>query len=157
MAQNQDEDYMGLALNEARRAAAMDEVPVGAVVVDKDGAVIGRGYNHPISADDPTAHAEIVALREAARVIGNYRLVGATLYCTIEPCTMCAGAIVQSRVARLVFGAPDPKAGAAGSLYNIVTDPRLNHSVEVVRGVLDDECSSLIQSFFASKRRTSRF
>jgi len=153
MVVNQDEDYMGLALNEARRAAAMDEVPVGAVVVDKDGAVIGRGYNHPISADDPTAHAEIVALREAARVIGNYRLMGATLYCTIEPCTMCAGAIVQARVARLVFGAPDPKAGAAGSLYNIVTDPRLNHSVEVVRGVLDDECSSLIQSFFASKRR----
>src|SRR5215472_5422831 len=122
MVVNQDEDYMGLALNEARRAAAMDEVPVGAVVVDKDGAVIGRGYNHPISADDPTAHAEIVALREAARVIGNYRLMGATLYCTIEPCTMCAGAIVQSRIARLVFGAPDPKAGAAGSLYNIVTD-----------------------------------
>src|SRR5215472_9716459 len=122
MAGYRDEDYMQLALTEARRAAALDEVPVGAVVVSKDGVVIGRGYNHPISADDPTAHAEIVALREAARTIGNYRLVGATLYCTIEPCTMCAGAIVQSRIARLVFGAPDPKAGAAGSLYNIVTD-----------------------------------
>ena len=152
MVKNRDEDYMEMALNEARRAAAIDEVPVGAIVVNRDGAVIGRGHNHPISADDPTAHAEIVALREASRAIGNYRLMGATLYCTIEPCTMCAGAIVHSRIARLVFGAPDPKAGAAGSLYNIVTDPRLNHSVEVTRGVCLDECSGVLQQFFASKR-----
>src|SRR3954452_5808743 len=152
MAWNRDENYMQLALNEARRAAAMDEVPVGAVVVNKDGVVIGRGHNHPISADDPTAHAEIVALREASGTIGNYRLAGATLYCTIEPCTMCAGAMVHARIGRLVFGAADPKAGAAGSLYNIVTDPRLNHSVQVTRGVRDDECSLLLQEFFVFRR-----
>jgi tRNA(adenine34) deaminase len=114
--------------------------------------VIGRGYNHPISSDDPTAHAEIVALREASRTIGNYRLVGATLYCTIEPCTMCAGAMIHARLTRLVFGAPDPKAGAAGSLYNVVTDPRLNHAIQVTRGVRDDECSLLLQEFFVFKR-----
>ncbi len=152
MVGNRDEDYMQLALNEARRAAAIDEVPVGAVVVSKDGLVIGRGYNHPISADDPTAHAEIVALREASRTIGNYRLVGATLYCTIEPCTMCAGAMIHARITRLVFGAADAKAGAAGSLYNVVTDPRLNHSIQVTRGVRDDECSLLLQEFFVFKR-----
>jgi tRNA(adenine34) deaminase len=152
MVPNRDEDYMELALSEARRAAAIDEVPVGAIVVAKDGRVIGRGHNHPIAADDPTAHAEIVALREASRSIGNYRLVGATLYCTIEPCCMCAGAMVHARIARVVFGAPDPKAGAAGSLYNIVTDPRLNHVVEVTRGVCHDECTALLQEFFASKR-----
>jgi len=147
-----DEDYMQLALDEAHRAAAIDEVPVGAVVVDRDGHVIGRGYNHPISSDDPTAHAEIVALREAARAIGNYRLTGVTLYCTIEPCTMCAGALVHARIARLVFGAPDPKAGACGSLYNVVTDPRLNHSLEVVRGICNEECTQLLQEFFVAKR-----
>ena len=152
MVKNRDEDYMEMALNEARRAAAIDEVPVGAIVVNRDGAVIGRGHNHPISADDPTAHAEIVALREASRAIGNYRLNGATLYCTIEPCTMCAGAIVHSRIARLVFGAPDPKAGAAGSLYNIVTDPRLNHSVEIIRGICHEECTAVLQQFFAARR-----
>src|SRR5436190_23980515 len=152
MAVSRDEDYMGLALIEAHRSAAMGEVPVGAVVVNKDGVVIGRGHNQPITADDPTAHAEIVALREAARTIGNYRLTAASLYCTIEPCAMCAGAIVHARIARLVFGAPDPKSGAAGSLYNIVTDPRLNHSVEVVRGIRDEECASFLQEFFASKR-----
>src|SRR5215831_2297074 len=152
MVPNRDEDYMELAVSEARRAAAIDEVPVGAIVVARDGRVIGRGHNHPISSDDPTAHAEIIALREASRAIGNYRLVGATLYCTIEPCVMCAGAIVHSRIARLVFGAADPKAGATGSLYNIVTDPRLNHSVDVVRGICDADCSSLLQEFFASRR-----
>ena len=152
MAADRHEDYMDLAIVEARRAAAMSEVPVGALIIDKDGAVIGRGYNHPISADDPTAHAEIVALREASRAIGNYRLNGATLYCTIEPCTMCAGAIVHARIARLVFGSPDRKAGAAGSLYNIVTDPRLNHSVEVIRGVRYEECALLLQQFFRQRR-----
>src|SRR5437867_2062986 len=108
MTADRDEEYMDLAILEARRAGSLDEVPVGAVVIHKDGSVIGRGYNHPISADDPTAHAEIVALREAARTIGNYRLSGATLYCTVEPCSMCAGAIVHARVARLVYGATDP-------------------------------------------------
>jgi tRNA(adenine34) deaminase len=152
MASNRDEDYMKMALSEAQKAAALDEVPVGAVVIDAAGAVIGRGYNHPISSHDPTAHAEIIALREASATIGNYRLVGATLYCTIEPCAMCAGAMIHARIARLVFGAPDPKAGAAGSLYNIPGDPRLNHAVEVDRGILAQECSVILQEFFASRR-----
>jgi len=152
MASGPHEHYMDLALSEARRAGGMGEVPVGAIVINSDGEVIGRGYNHPISADDPTAHAEIVALREASRTIGNYRLTGACLYCTIEPCTMCAGAIIHARVARVVFGAADPKAGAAGSLYNILTDPRLNHSVELIRGVCDSECAALLQEFFKVRR-----
>jgi len=152
MAVSRDEDYMSVSLIDAHRSAARGEVSLGAGVVNKDGVVIGRGQNQSIIADDPTAHAEIVALREAARTIGNYRLTAASLYCTIEPCAMCAGAIVHARIARLVFGAPDPKSGAAGSLYNIVTDPRLNHSVEVVRGIRDEECASFLQEFFASKR-----
>ena len=147
------EYYLDLALVEARKAEAAGEVPIGAVLINKEGELIGRGYNQPISAFDPSAHAEIVALREACRMTGNYRLQGATLYCTKEPCSMCAGAMIHSRIARLVFGASDPKTGAAGSLYNIVTDPRLNHSVEVIRGVRDEESSALLQRFFQSRRQ----
>ena len=146
------EYYMDLALDESRKARAAGEVPVGAIIINDSGEVIGRGHNHPISGIDPTAHAEIVALREAARNAGNYRLTGATLYCTIEPCTMCAGAIIHARIRRVVFGAPDFKAGAAGSIYNVLADPRFNHSVEVIRGVRDAECTALLQEFFKSRR-----
>jgi len=145
---------MGQALLEAKIALSEGEVPVGAVVVAADGAIVGRGYNHPISSHDPTGHAEIMALREAARQIGNYRLTGMTLVCTLEPCVMCAGAIVHARIARLVFGAFDPKAGAAGSIYNVVADSRLNHQPEVVSGVREAECRQLLQEFFLWKRRS---
>ncbi len=142
---------MGLALENARRAAALDEVPVGAVVV-LDGRVAGRGHNLVIAASDPTAHAEIVALRAAAEAAGNYRLAGATLYATIEPCPMCCGAALNARVARLVYGAEDPKAGAVRTLYTLLEDPRLNHRVAVVAGVRRDECAALLREFFKEKR-----
>ena len=145
---------MGQALEQARTALGAGEVPVGAVVVAADGTIVGRGYNHPISSHDPTGHAEIMALREAAGSIGNYRLTGMTLVCTLEPCVMCAGAIVHARIARLVFGAYDPKAGAAGSIYNVVSDPRLNHQPEVVCGVREAECRQLLQEFFIWKRKS---
>jgi len=147
------EHFMDLALEEAVTAEAADEVPVGAIVVSRNGDVIGRGHNQPISADDPTAHAEIVAIRDAAQTIANYRLTGCTLYCTIEPCAMCAGAIIHARVSCVVFGAADPKAGAAGSLYNILTDPRQNHQVEVIRGVRDLQSADLLQKFFQQRRQ----
>src|SRR5678816_316654 len=115
-----DEEFMAEALMEARKALAAGEVPSGAVIVNPEGTVIGRGFNHPISSHDPTAHAEVMALRDAATRIGNYRLTGLTLYCTLEPCVMCAGAIVHARIGRVVFGAPDPKAGAVGSIYNVL-------------------------------------
>ena len=146
-----DEQYMDLALAEALKAESAGEVPVGAIVV-ADGAVVGRGFNQPISTNDPTAHAEVVALREAARTIGNYRLSTVTMYCTVEPCVMCAGAMIHARIARLVFGVPDPKAGAAGSIYNVLTDPRLNHRVEVLSGIRQSECASLLEDFFARRR-----
>jgi tRNA(adenine34) deaminase len=149
-----DEEFMDQALQQARTALAAGEVPVGALVVTREGTVIGRGFNRPISSQDPTGHAEIMALREAARNAGNYRLTGMTLYCTLEPCVMCAGAIVHARIARLVFGALDPKAGAAGSIYNVVADPRLNHQPEVVPGVRESECRQLLQEFFAWKRKS---
>jgi tRNA(adenine34) deaminase len=149
-----DEDFMEQALAEARKAREAEEVPVGAVIVTKEGEIIGRGYNHPISAHDPTRHAEIVAMRDAAQRLGNYRLTGTTLYCTLEPCVMCAGAIVHARIARVVFGALDPKAGAAGSLYNVVSDPRLNHQPEIVRGMREAECRKLLQEFFEWKRKS---
>ena len=142
---------MGLALAEAQKAQAAGEVPVGAVIVS-DGNVIGKGFNRPISGNDPTAHAEIVALRDAARHQQNYRLSNATLYCTVEPCMMCAGAIIHARIARVVFGTPDPKAGAAGSIYNVLTDPRLNHRVEVLSGIREDECAALLRQFFSARR-----
>ncbi len=139
------------ALTLARKAGAIGEVPVGAVVV-KQGAIIGRGWNHPIAAHDPTAHAEIIAIREAARTLGNYRLMDTTLYVTLEPCAMCAGAMVHARVSRLVFGAPDPRAGAAGSLFNIVQTPALNHRVDLAAGVLAEQCGELLKVFFSQRR-----
>ena len=142
---------MGAALEEARRAEALDEVPVGAVVV-QGGRVIGRGGNRVIADGDPTAHAEIVALRAAAAAAGNYRLTGATLYATIEPCPMCCGAALVARVGRVVYGAPDPKAGAARTLYRLLEDERLNHRVAVVTGVRGEECGALLSRFFYKKR-----
>ncbi|HET7875905.1 MAG TPA: tRNA adenosine(34) deaminase TadA [Methylomirabilota bacterium] len=148
----EDERFMGLALEEARRAAPRGEVPVGAVVV-LDGRVIGRGHNQPLTQTDPTAHAEVVALRAAARETGNYRLPGATCYVTVEPCAMCCGALLQARVARLVYGAADPKAGAARTLYRLLEDPRLNHEVAVTGGVRSGECAALLREFFEARRR----
>lgn len=140
------------ALDEARSAPGTGDVPVGAVVVDGDGTVIGRGRNEREADGDPTAHAEILALREAAARRGEWRLDGCTLVVTLEPCTMCAGATVLSRVDRLVFGAYDDKAGAVGSLWDVVRDRRLNHRPEVIAGVLADECTFLLREFFASHR-----
>ena len=142
---------MRLALEEAKAALLADEVPIGAVVVC-DGEVVGRGHNRTITDCDPTAHAELVALREAARAVGNHRLPQCDLYVTIEPCAMCAGAIVQARIARLVYGCDDPKAGAVRTLYRIADDPRLNHRAEVTGGVLADECAALVRGFFQQKR-----
>jgi tRNA(adenine34) deaminase len=147
----EDHRLMGLALEEARRAGAAGEVPVGAVVV-LDGRVVGRGHNQPIATKDPTAHAEILALREAARAAGNYRLPGTTVYATVEPCPMCCGALLQARVGRLVFGAPDPKGGAARTLYRLLEDPRLNHEVAVTGGVRSAECAALVTEFFQARR-----
>ena len=147
------EPFMRAALDEARRAFAADEVPVGAVVV-VDGGIVGRGFNQPISAVDPTAHAEIVALREAARAVGNYRLVGATLYVTIAPCLMCVGAMVHARIGDVVFGAPEPKAGAVVSTLAAHELPSLNHRMVAVGGVLEAECRAIIQEFFKQRRAT---
>ena len=145
------EDFMQQALGLAREAGERGEVPVGAVIV-LDGEIIGRGSNAPIAANDPTAHAEIMALREAARATGNYRLEGATLYCTIEPCVMCAGAIVTARISRLVFGARDIRFGGVRSKFRIADSDVLNHRVEVVEGVLGFECSQLLREFFEERR-----
>jgi tRNA(adenine34) deaminase len=142
---------MRMALDEARAAEAAGEVPVGAVLVN-NGRVVARSGNRTIRDCDPTAHAEMVVLREAARVLGNYRLPEATLYVTVEPCAMCAGAIVQARLARLVFGADDPRAGAIRSVFSIANHPQLNHRVEATGGVLADECAALLQAFFAARR-----
>ena len=147
-----DEHWMTAALDEARAAAAAGDVPVGAVVVASDGGLIGRGRNRREVDGDPTAHAEVVALRDAARHLGVWR-VEATLYVTHEPCAMCAGALVNARVRRLVYGCPNPKAGAVSSLYSIVTDPRLNHRMEVTSGVLANECAAELSRFFAALRR----
>jgi tRNA(adenine34) deaminase len=145
------ERFMRLALEEARRADAAGEVPVGAIVV-LDGQVVGRGFNQPIGAVDPTAHAEIVALRDAARGVGNYRLTNAVMYVTIEPCLMCVGALVHARIGTLVFGAAEPKAGAVVSTTHALELPTLNHRVEVVGGVLADECRDVVQEFFRARR-----
>ncbi len=147
----EDVSYMRQALDLARQAAACDEVPVGALVV-LDGEIIGRGSNQPIGRHDPTAHAEIVALRSAAMAVGNYRIPGATLYVTLEPCAMCAGAMIHARVARVVFGASDPKTGVAGSVIDLFAETRLNHHAQIQGGVLADECSALLSQFFAVKR-----
>jgi tRNA(adenine34) deaminase len=146
-----DEEFMREALAEAEAAREEGEVPVGAVVI-LDGTVIARGRNAVIRSSDPTAHAEIVALREAARAVGNYRLTGATVYSTIEPCAMCAGALVHARVARLVYGAKDPKAGAVETHFGICTTDFLNHQVSVEGGILEDECRRVLQSFFRDRR-----
>jgi len=139
------------ALAEARSAAAAGEVPIGAVLVH-DGRILARSGNRTIRDGDPTAHAEIIVLREAARLLGNYRLAGTTLYVTIEPCSMCAGALIQARVPRLVYGADDPKGGAVRSCFEILSSPKLNHKVDVTPGVLAEESVSLLQSFFAARR-----
>jgi tRNA(adenine34) deaminase len=143
---------MRLALDEAAKGLPSGDVPVGAVVVDPDGAVIGRGHNVREAEGDPTGHAEMCALREAAAAVGGWRLTGCTLVVTLEPCTMCAGALVLARVDRLVFGADDPKAGAVGSLWDVVRDRRLNHRPEVVGGVLADETGELLRAFFRTHR-----
>lgn len=147
-----DADYMNMALELARQAAALGEVPVGAVVV-RDDEVIGRGFNRPIGGHDPSAHAEIAALRDAGQQVGNYRLPGATLYVTLEPCTMCIGAMFHARIARVVFGARDPKTGAAGSVLDLFAESRLNHHASVEGGVLATECGAVLSSFFAARRQ----
>jgi tRNA(adenine34) deaminase len=147
-----DERAVRLAMDEARRALPAADVPIGAVVLDAEGRVRGTGFNRREADHDPTAHAEVLALRAAARALGQWRLTGCTLAVTLEPCTMCAGATVLARVDRLVFGAFDPKAGAVGSLWDVVRDPRLNHRPEVVGGVLADECGALLREFFARHR-----
>ncbi|HET9792144.1 MAG TPA: tRNA adenosine(34) deaminase TadA [Candidatus Angelobacter sp.] len=147
-----DAAWMQLALEQAQLAFATGEVPVGAVVV-RDGQLVATGFNRNLMDHDPTAHAEVVALRQAAALLGNHRLPGCTLVCTIEPCAMCAGAMVHARISRLVYGAADPKAGAAGSVLDITSNPRLNHRIEVVSGVLLDQCSELLKNFFAERRK----
>jgi tRNA(adenine34) deaminase len=151
----EDAKFMRRALAEARRAARAQEVPVGAVVVE-GGLVIARAHNRPIGLRDPTAHAEVLALRRAARRLGNYRLSHCTLYVTIEPCAMCAGAMVQARLKRVVFGASDPKAGAGGSVLSVLNHPRLNHRVEVTEGVLGEDCAAILKKFFRNKRKKKK-
>jgi len=143
---------MAQALQLAQRAEAEGEVPVGAVVVYQ-GQVIGEGWNAPIARHDPTAHAEIHALREAAARLGNYRLPGSTLYVTLEPCVMCAGAILHARIQRVVYGARDPKTGASGSVFDVLTTDKLNHRVEITQGVLQQQCGDLLRQFFKSRRQ----
>ena len=149
-----DAAWMELALEQARLAAAAGEVPVGAVVIN-DGQVVGRGQNRNLRDHDAAAHAEIMALRDAGRTLGNHRLGGCVMFATIEPCTMCAGALVHARIARLVYGAADPKAGAAGSVLEVLNHPRLNHRMEVTSGVLADQCGEILQEFFRSRRSQS--
>lgn len=144
--------FMRLALREAQRGAEEGEVPVGALVVQA-GRVVARAHNRPLHLNDPSAHAEILALRRAARKLGNHRLPGCSLYVTIEPCAMCAGAIVQARLRRVVFGAKDHKAGASGSALTVLNHPKLNHQLEVIQGVLADDCASLLRAFFQGKRK----
>lgn len=152
---NADIEFMRQALAEARESGASGEVPIGAVLVH-EGRILARAGNRTIRDCDPTAHAEIVALREAAKIIGNYRLADTTLYVTIEPCSMCAGAMIQSRVPRLVFGAAEPRGGAVQSCFEVLSHPELNHRVQVTSGVLGSECSEVLQSFFAVRRQQAR-
>ena len=148
------DSFMREALRQAQRALEAGEVPVGAVVVH-GGRMVGVGFNQPISSEDPTAHAEIVALRDAARTLGNYRLSGATLYVTIEPCLICAGAVAHARVGTLVYGAAEPKTGAVRSVMRVLDHPSLNHRVAVVASILEDECRGMIQEFFAARRHAA--
>lgn len=146
-----DEYFMRLALREAEQAAEHDDVPIGAVIV-REGEVIGAGHNERELRADPTAHAEMIALREAARTLHSWRVLDAVIYVTLEPCAMCAGALVLARVPRVIFGAPDPKAGAVGSVFNVLAEPRLNHHPQVAGGLLADECGDLLRGFFESRR-----
>ena len=150
-----DEFYMREALSLARAAECLGEVPVGALVV-RDGEIVGRGFNAPIGENDPTAHAEIAALRDAGRFLGNYRLPGCELYVTLEPCAMCAGAILHARIARVIYGARDPKTGVHGSVVDLFAVDRLNHHTQVQGGILADECSKMLSAFFAARRAANR-
>jgi tRNA(adenine34) deaminase len=150
-----DEEFMREALDLARRAAEAGEVPVGAVIV-RDGAIVGRGYNQPVSGNDPTAHAEVVALRDAGERIGNYRLGECEMFVTLEPCAMCAGAIMHARVSRVVYGAADPKSGACGSVLDLFAEDRLNHHATIVAGVMAEEAAALLRDFFAARRKAPR-
>jgi tRNA(adenine34) deaminase len=147
-----DNKRMDLALEEGRSAGARGEVPIGAVLVDQSGDIIARAHNRVVTDADPTAHAEILAIRHAARIESNYRLLNCALYVTVEPCIMCMGAIVHARIKRVVYGAPDPKWGAAGSLYDFAADRRLNHQPEILGGVMESECRGLLQAFFRCRR-----
>ena len=149
---SEDLDYLNAAIEEARAAELGGEVPIGCVVVSPTGEIVGRGQNRVLRDQDPTAHAEIVALREAGKALSNYRLSGCTLYVTLEPCAMCAGAILHARIARLVYAAPDPKAGACGSVLSVMNHPQLNHRVDVVSGLLAEECGEILRGFFKARR-----
>lgn len=149
--QQNHEQFMRLAIEEAKKAMAIGEVPIGAVVV-RDGEVVGRGYNLRETRKDPTLHAEMIAIREASERLGGWRLIGCSLYVTLEPCPMCAGAIVQGRIEQVVYGADDPKAGCAGTLMNLLAEPRFNHQVPVVPNVLQEECGQLLKDFFRALR-----
>ena len=151
-----DDDAMREAIALATAAAAMAEAPIGCVILNAAGEIIGRGHNRRESDSDPTAHAEIIALKQAAQTLGSWRLIGCTLFVTLEPCPMCAGAIVNARVDRLVYGASDPKAGAVRTLYQICDDPRLNHRVEITAGLMAKDCGELLRRFFQSRRTASR-
>ncbi len=146
------EHFMNLALSEARKAGRKNEIPIGAVLIGANDELLSAAHNKTITLKDPTAHAEILALRSAAEKIGNYRLLKTTLYVTVEPCPMCMGALIHARVLRVVFGTRDPKWGAAGSLYNFAEDHRFNHQPEIIEGICEDECKKLMQNFFRSKR-----
>ncbi|HRO58005.1 MAG TPA: tRNA adenosine(34) deaminase TadA [Burkholderiaceae bacterium] len=150
-----DVAMMRLAIDQAHNAAATGEVPVGAILVHRQ-KILATGFNHPIGSHDPTAHAEIRALRAGAELLGNYRLPECELYVTLEPCAMCAGAMLHARLARVVWGAPDPKTGAGGGVLNLFAEARLNHQTQVLGGVLADECGALLREFFASRRRAAR-
>jgi len=150
---NAREKFMELALDEAKKAGQIGEVPIGAVLVAENGAVLSAAHNQTIKQVDPTAHAEILALREAAAKIHNYRLLNTSLFVTVEPCMMCMGALVHARVKRIIYGATDPKWGAAGSLYNLPEDFRLNHRVEIIKDIREEECRGLMQAFFRAKRK----
>jgi len=149
-----DYDFMKIALEEAESGYRRDEVPVGAVLV-REGNILAQAHNSPISTNDPSAHAEMLVLRKAGEILGNYRMAGTELYVTIEPCIMCAGAVIHARVERVIFGARDPKCGAVVSLYNVLDDKRLNHQVKITEGILKEECGEIISRFFKEKRVTS--
>jgi tRNA(adenine34) deaminase len=155
MNEKSHEYWMTRAISEARKAEVKDEVPIGCVIV-LDGKIIARGQNLRETTQDPAAHAELIAIRKAARKLGSWRLLNSTLYVTLEPCTMCMGAIILARIPRVVFGCYDPKGGAAGSLYDLSSNPRLNHSVELVARILESECSGLLSDFFAELRKRKR-